>query len=537
MLQVILVLSVLFFVLAYRFYGKFLAARCRSDDGHPTPATTHNDGVDYVPTRTSIVFGHHFSSIAGAGPIVGPIFAAQYFGWGPTWLWILIGSIFVGGVHDYGSTLMSLRFAGRTVSEITRSLVGKGTAQFFRIFLLLTLMYVIIVFADLTAGTFSTEPAVATASGWFVAAAVLFGWLLRRKGARFGRLLLIFVPLTFAGLLVGNLLPSPALSKNFWLALVLIYSLVAAVLPVDTLLQPRDFLSSTFLFAMLLLGVIGMMITDASFQIPLFEGFTTDKVNPGYLAPMLFITVACGACSGFHSLVASGTTSKQLKRESDAQRVAYGGMLLEGILAVFALATVAILSGADTQGMNPVAVFASGASVFFAHLGVPAELGVEFAALTVSTFLLTTLDTCTRLSRFLLEEFFDWRDQTSRYLGTLLVLIPPAALVFQTFNGEPAWKAIWPMFGSTNQLMAALALVTFVVYLKAKGIRYTFALIPALFMLAMPLLAMGLMALDPEQSAVLRLLSVGMLVLGVFVAAMSLNFVSRGETQLARTDV
>jgi carbon starvation protein len=535
MLQVLLVLSVLFLVLAYRFYGKFLATRCRADDAVPTPACTHKDGVDYVPTRTSIVFGHHFSSIAGAGPIVGPIFAAQYFGWGPTWLWILIGSIFVGGVHDYGSTLMSLRFAGRTVSEITRSLVGRRTAQFFRIFLLLTLMYVIIVFADLTAATFRTEPAVATASGWFVVAAVLFGWLLR-KGLRFGPLLLVFVPLTFAGLLVGNLFPAPVLGTNFWLAVVLIYSLVAAVLPVDALLQPRDFLSSTFLFAMLALGVAGMAITDAAMQIPAFEGFVSDKVNPGYLAPILFITVACGACSGFHSLVASGTTSKQLKLESDARRVAYGGMLLEGLLAVFALATVTILSPGQTAGQSPVALFASGASVFFGHLGIPPQLGVEFAALTVSTFLLTTLDTCTRLSRFLLEEYFDWRSQTSRYLGTVLVLLPPAALVFQTFNGQPAWKAIWPMFGSTNQLMAALALVTFVVYLKAKDIRYHFALIPALFMLAMPLSAMGLMVFDAEQPLVLRVISVAMLALGVFVSAMSLNFVSRGQ-ELARGDV
>ena len=537
MLQVLLVVSVLFLVLAYRFYGKFLSTRCQADDKHATPACTHNDGVDYVPTRASIVFGHHFSSIAGAGPIVGPIFAAQYFGWGPTWLWILVGSIFVGGVHDYGSTLMSLRFAGRTVSEITRSLVGRRTAQFFRVFLLFTLMYVIVVFADLTAVTFQTEPAVATASGWFVLAAVIFGWLLRRKGARFLPLLVIFVPLTFAGLVIGNIFPCAVLGKNFWLGVVLVYSLVAAVLPVDTLLQPRDFLSSTFLFAMLALGLTGMALSDVSLQIPAFEGFVTDKINPGYLAPILFITVACGACSGFHSLVASGTTSKQLKLESDAKRVAYGGMLLEGLLAVFALATVAILSGADTQGQSPVALFASGASVFFAHLGIPAELGVEFAALTVSTFLLTTLDTCTRLSRFLLEEFFDWRNQTSRYLGTLLVLIPPAALVFQTFNGQPAWKAIWPMFGSTNQLMAALALITFVVYLKAKGIRYHFALIPALFMLAMPLLALGLMVFDAEQPLVLRAISVAMLALGVFVSAMSLNFVSRGKDQLARQDI
>lgn len=536
MLQLILIVSLVFLALAYRYYGKFISKRCQLDDTRETPACQVNDGIDYVPTRAEIVFGHHFSSIAGAGPIVGPILAAMYFGWGPTWVWILLGAVFVGGIHDFGSTVMSLRYGGKSVSEITRSVVGKRTAQLFRLFLLLALIYVIVVFLDLTAGTFASEPSVATASGWFVLVAVIFGRFIVKAGARMGLLMLIFVPLTFAGLAVGTLFPAPEMGKTFWLAVIVVYCLVAAVLPVNVLLQPRDFLSSMFLVAMLLLGIVGLAFSSETMQLPLFEGFVTDEINPGYLAPMLFITVACGACSGFHSMVASGTTSKQLQHESDARRVAYGAMLLEGLLAVFAMGTVAILTMSDIEGKNPVGIFSTGAAVFFGKLGIPAEIGVAFAALTVSTFLLTSLDTCTRLSRFLLEEFFEWRDAWSRYLGTLLVMLPAVVLVFQQFDGQPAWKAIWPLFGSTNQLMAALALVTFMVFLKAKHIRYGFVLIPTALMLVMPLAALGLMAADAEQTPLLRWISLGMLVLGIFVSSMSLRFVMRGSRQPAVTN-
>ncbi len=534
MLLAILLISIVVLLAAYRFYGNFLSKRCQSDDTNVTPACEVNDGVDYVPTRSFIVFGHHFSSIAGAGPIVGPILAATYFGWGPTWLWIILGSIFVGGVHDYGSTLMSLRFGGKTVSEITRSVVGKRTAQLFRIFLFLALVYVIVVFLDLTATTFSRAPEVATASGWFVGCAVVFGRAMMRQGIPFGVLLLVFVPLTFAGLAVGHYFPAPVWDKGIWVTLILGYCLIAAVLPVNLLLQPRDFLSSMFLVAMLLFGLIGLLFSGAEIQMPFFDGFTSDKINPGYLAPMLFITVACGACSGFHSMVASGTTSKQIRRESDTQRVAYGGMLVEGLLAVFALATVAVLATGEVAG-NPVQNFSQGAAIFFGALGIPHKLGAEFAALTISTFLLTTLDTCTRLSRFLLEEFFEWRNQSSRYVGTILVLVPATLLVFQQFNGEPAYKALWPLFGSTNQLMAALALVTFIVFLKAKGLRYGFVVIPAIVMLLMPLSAMALMALDDEQTALIRIISLSMLLLGVFVTAMSLRFVGQHGSNAAQS--
>ncbi len=526
MLVIILIVSAIVLLAAYRFYGGFLTRHCGIDDSRETPAETEKDGVDFVPTATPVLFGHHFSSIAGAGPIVGPILATMYFGWGPTLAWILLGAVFVGGVHDFGSTLMSLRNKGRTITEITHKLIGARTGLYFRLFLLFALIYVIIVFLDLTASTFTNTPAVATASGWFVLMAVGFGLVLRAKGLPMWATLLIFVPLTFAGLALGHYFPAGGVPKNAWLIAILVYCLVAAVLPVNVLLQPRDFLSSLFLYVMMALGFIGLLFAGTPIEAPVFEGLVTDKANPGFLFPVLFITVACGACSGFHSLVASGTTSKQMARESDARRVGYGAMLVEGLLAVFALATVAILSsGAIAENPNPVVLFSSGAAVFMESLGIPAKLGREFTALTVSTFLLTTLDTCTRLARFLVEETFAWRNQLSRYLGTALVLIIPAIFCFMSFDGKPAWQVVWPLFGATNQLMAALALVTFVVYLKAERLSFRFALIPAAFMLVTPLAGLIFMVIDNELGLLIQGISLGMLLLGLYVSGRSLHFV------------
>ncbi len=525
MLVLLLIISCILCAVAYRVYGAFLTRRCQLDDERETPACSMSDGVDYVPARASVLFGHHFSSIAGAGPIVGPVLAALYFGIGPTWIWILLGAIFVGGVHDLGSMLMSVRNRGRSVAETTRTLVGENTARLFILFLIIALTYLIIVTLDLTANTFQSTPAVATASGWFVVMAVLFGLATRKATGSIKKAIIVFVPLTFAGLWVGNLFPAPDLGKDFWVWAVLIYCFSAATLPVNLLLQPRDFLSSTFLYAMLGLGIVGLLFANAPVQAPIFEGFYSPEANPGFLVPALFITVACGACSGFHSVVSSGTTSKQVRRETDIRRVGYGSMLLEGILAIFAMSTVAVLAPADLQDRNAVGIFASGAAVFLNALGIPLEYGREFTALTVSTFLLTSLDTCTRLCRFLLEELLDWSSLLSRYAGTLLVLAIPGFLAFQTFNGEPAWRAIWPLFGATNQLMAALALVTFIVYLKDQGIRYTFALIPTAIMLITPVAALFLMALDGAQPMLLRVISLGMLCLGLFVSVMSLSVV------------
>ena len=540
MLPLILLSSCILCFLAYRFYGKFLTDRCKLNDDQITPAVEKEDGVDFSPTRASVLFGHHFSSIAGAGPIVGPILAAMYFGWGPTWVWILVGAILVGGVHDFGSTLMSVRNGGRSIADTMRGLVGEGAGKLFMIFVILALVYVIIVFLDLTANTFAKQPAVATASGWFISVAIIFGFLMRSGKFTLGQLALIFFPLTFAGLAVGHYFPMVELDKSLWIWLTLGYCFIAAVLPVGLLLQPRDFLSAGFLYAILGIGLIGMLFSGETIQMPAFSGWESDKL--GMLVPFLFITVACGACSGFHSIVSSGTTSKQIKKESDVRRISYGGMLIEGVLAVFAMGCVAVLTmGEREAGGTPVGIFAAGAAKFFGAVGIPTNLGAEFAMLAISTFLLTTLDTCTRLTRFLIEELFSWRNEASRYLGTAIALALPCLLVFQQFPGsdgtlQPAWKAIWPLFGATNQLLAALALLTFVVFLKASRVGYGFALLPAVVMIVMPMTALALMVQKFGLSTLLGGTAAAMFVLGMFLMITSWQKLTRSDVEDLQTE-
>lgn len=524
MLTTLLIISCILFYLAYKFYGNFLVKRCGLDDRIETPACRLQDGVDYVPTRTSVLFGHHFSSIAGAGPIVGPILAGIYFGWGPTWLWIILGAIFVGGVHDFGSSFMSVRSRGKSIAETMRKNIGEGTGRLFMIFVILALIYVIVVFLDLTAVTFSSKSEVATASGWFIITALAFGIVLSHTRLSLRSSVIIFVPITFLGLLIGHIFPAPSIAKESWIWLILAYCYIAAVLPVQILLQPRDFLSSSFLYAMLGLGIIGLMVANAPINLVFYKQW--DSAKAGMLVPFLFITVACGACSGFHSIVASGTTSKQIRVETDIRRVSFGAMLVEGVLATFALGCVAVLSATQINDTNtPTALFAKGAGFLIGSLGIPAKLGEEFSLLAVSTFLLTTLDTCTRLTRFLIEELLSWRNVASRYLGTLAVLLLPGILVFKSFDGVPAWKAIWPLFGSTNQLLAALALVSFIVFLKARRARFGFVLIPAAFMVFMPLVALFLMLINDELVTFLRVIALFMFILGLFVVTMSAKFV------------
>ncbi len=524
MLAVILLATVVLTAIAYRFYGRFLERQTGVDDANPTPAHTVNDGVDYVPTRASVVFGHHFSSIAGAGPIVGPIIAAAAFGWGPVWLWVLFGAIFVGGVHDFGSTIMSLRYGGKSIIAAARDIVGERTGKLLLLFVLLTLIYVIIVFLDLTAAGFVSTPAVATASGWFVLMALAFGLVITRTNLPYGVAIAIFVALTYAGLAIGHYFPAPDLGKDAWICIVLIYCFAAAILPVGWLMQPRDFLSATFLYAILALGLIGALVSHQDFELDFFTGFRSE--NLGLLVPFLFITVACGACSGFHSMVASGTTSKQLNCETDVRRVAYGGMLVEAVLATFALGCVAVVGGMKGSAID---TFANGAAVFFGALGVPQKLGVEFATLAVSTFLLTTLDTCTRLARFLVEELFGWRGLAARLVATAVIVGVAGSLAAQKFtslSGElvPAWKALWPLFGATNQLLAALALVTITVFLRSRRIAIWFAALPAALMIAMPLTAMITMALDSRMDTILRVAAILQLALGLYVIAMGVRY-------------
>ena len=534
MLIALLVISALLLLSAYRYYGSFLERRCRIEPDRETPACEINDGVDYVATRASVLFGHHFSSIAGAGPIVGPIIAASVFGWGPTWVWILVGAIFIGGVHDFGSTLMSLRYGGRSITSTCRKLVGETTGKLFLIFVLLALVYVIVVFLDITVSGFMNKPEVATASGWFILVALAFGLVARKSGLSYKIVIPIFVALTYLGLWVGVQFPAPDLGKEFWMGALVVYCYCAAILPVGTLMQPRDFLSATFLYAIMALGLIGLVAHGGGFELPVYTSFEPKDLH--FMVPFLFIIVACGACSGFHSIVSSGTTSKQIKTERDVRKVSYGAMLVEGLLAVFALACVGVIGGLG-EG-TPLAAFSNGAALFFSALGIPVELGATFATLAVSTFLLTTLDTCTRLTRFLVEELFNWRSAGSRYLGTAIVLLLPAACAFGSYTAPdgtvlPVWKAIWPLFGATNQLLAALALITFVVFLKHRRIAFGFVLVPALAIASMPIIALVMMVMQYGPFSLLGGIALGMVLLGFYVTVMSLRFVMEAAEPVA----
>lgn len=471
--------------------------------------------MDRVPAHPSVLFGHHFSSIAGAGPIVGPIIAAVAFGWAAPLVWILTGAIFVGGVHDFSALVASVRNRGRSIADIARESMSPLAYRLLLLFMWLALVYVLAVFTDLTATTFVQDGGVATSSGMFVVLAIGFGLCINRFKIPVLRATLVFVPLVFLATWAGQLLPisstwiestlgaSPA---KFWSVLLIVYCFVASVTPVWILLQPRDYLSSFLLYASMLLGLVGILFGGFEVHFPAF--ITWDAPGVGPLFPIVFITVACGACSGFHSLVASGTSSKQLDKETHARTVGYGGMLVEGLVAVIALGTVMMLAADDPlRNQPPLTVYGKGISRFAAVVGIPPELGFSFGLLALSTFILTTLDTATRLGRYIFEEFFQLRAQRARYLATLGTLVLPtvfALITLKDAQGQPipAWKAIWPVFGATNQLLAGLTLLVLAVWLRKLGKRIGFVVGPLVFMTVATLYALVLLIQQYGLSAI-----------------------------------
>jgi carbon starvation protein len=503
MLAVIFVGAGILFVLAYMWYGKFLDRHFMIDNQNPTPSHSDYDGVDRVPTKTPVLLGHHFSSIAGAGPVVGPIIAAVAFGWVPALIWIVIGSIFVGGVHDYSALVASIRHKARSVAEIANEYMTPLAYRLFLAFIWLTMIYILIVFVDLTATTFVSSPEVATSSTFFIILAIVFGFFLTKFKMPLGWGSLLFVPLIFAGIWIGYKIPITSeelpflISGNIgrtWTVLLLVYAFFAAISPVWALLQPRDYLSSFLLYSCILASFIGILFGGFEINYPAFT--TWSDIDRGTLFPILFITIACGACSGFHSIVASGTTSKQLNKETDVRKIGYGAMLIEGMVAIISLFAVAmVVKGDGLLGRPPLEVFGAGIGSFMTVIGIPVEYGHTFGVLAVSTFLLTTLDTGTRLARYIFEEFFNLKGQQSRYWATLATLVPPLIFTFITLydtsgNPIPAWKAVWPVFGATNQLLAALALLVVFVWQRKKGKNVNFIAIPMGFMLVMTLWAL-----------------------------------------------
>jgi len=500
---VLMAIAIIAFFIAYKTYGTFLAKELELDDSRITPAHTMNDGVDYVPAKAPVLLGHHFASIAGAAPIIGPVTAAL-FGWIPAFLWIVLGGIFFGAVHDFTSIVASIRHKGKSIGVIIEKNMGDTGKKLFNIFAWLTLVLVIAAFANVVANTFVAVPEAGTASLLFIAIAVFYGFVVYRNNFPVIIGTVIGVALLFLAIWVGVMFPL-ALSKEAWIMLMLAYVVVASLAPVWILLQPRDYLNSFLLYGLIGGAVIGLFIYNPTVELTAYGGFNTKL---GWMFPVLFVTVACGAISGFHSLVASGTTAKQIDKESDAKFIGYGGMLIESTLAVVALITAIMLSQVDYNAFmvaeagkaapGPVALFSTGVAGFLEKLGIPFTTGKTFTSLVVSAFALTTLDTATRLGRYVFQEYFEKAaaakgksESAMTKFGTNPIVATLVTVVVSGWMAMGSYSAIWPVFGAANQLLAALALLAVSVWLAKLGKKNGYVKYPMFFMFAVTLTALG----------------------------------------------
>lgn len=496
---------------AYLIYGRYLAKTWGIDPKAKTPAYELEDGVDYVPADTNVVFGHQFASIAGAGPINGPIQAA-IFGWVPVLLWVLIGGVFFGAVQDFVSMYASVKNKGRTIGYIIEEYIGKTGKKLFLLFCWLFCILVVAAFADVVAGTFNgfataadgtvstitANGAVATTSMIFIVEAVALGFLLR-----YGKLhkwinTAIAIVMLIGAIVLGLYFPM-YISQSTWHIIVFIYVLIASVAPVWALLQPRDYLNSYLLVAMILAAIVGVFVAQPSVNLPPFTSFV---VKGQSMFPILFVTIACGAVSGFHSLVSSGTASKQIKNEKNMLPVSFGAMLMESMLAVIALIAVASFASMDaakSQGLTtPPQIFAGGVSNFLQAVGLPKDIVFTLINLAVSAFALTSLDSVARVGRLSFQELFldaSIKDEdmgpvrkvlTNKYFATIITLVLAYLLA------KAGYASIWPLFGSANQLLSALALVACAVFLKRTKRKGFMLWIPMVVMIAVTFTALAM---------------------------------------------
>jgi carbon starvation protein len=494
--------------LAYRFYGGYLAGQFRLDDGSPTPAQVHNDGVDFVPTRPFYLLGQHFSAIAAAGPIAGPILACQQFGWLPCLLWIGLGVVFIGAVHDFSSLVASVRHGARSIAEIVRLELGRRAWLAMMAFIWLALLYVILAFTDITASTFAGKDrelegmglpfnpggAVALASILYLILSVLMGLAERYLKPPLWLSTLVFVPSTLVMVWLGTRHSTLlTLDARIWGVLILAYCLVASLTPVWALLQPRGYLGGFVLYMSLAVGVVGIFFGGFPVQQAPFKTFSAPGAT-GSLFPFLFVTIACGACSGFHGLVCSGTTSKQIQKESHCRPVAYGGMLLEAFVALIALSTVMIASDADLMGKGPGVVYGAGLGHYLAVvIGEQNRVfATTFGAMAFSTFIFDTLDVATRLGRYILQELVGAKGSGPAFFATLVTVAVP--LVFLLLAGEGAYRSFWVLFGTSNQLLSALSLLAISVWLRRARRKTVFTVLPMAFVMVVTLSSLVLQA-------------------------------------------
>ena len=507
-LPVIAAAVLVWLALGYRLYGRFIARQYRLDDDVETPAVTINDGVDFVPAGRFYLLGQHFSAIAAAGPIAGPILACQMFGWLPCILWIALGVVFIGAVHDFSSLVASVRHRARSVAEIVREYLGDRAFLAMMGFIWVALVYVIVAFTDITAntfvgkseelagGTFTFNPggAVAAASVLYLLLALLMGIVQRLWNPPLSVLTVIFVPATLGAVWLGTTLSTWLLfDAKTWGVVILTYCLVASVSPMWLLLQPRGYLGGFVLYLALFVGVVGIFFGGFAIRQPAFVSWHAPGLT-GSLFPFLFVTIACGACSGFHGLVCSGTTSKQIARESDCRPVGFGGMLLEGFVALIALATIMIVSADQVANRAPGVIYGEGIGRFLTVMIGEQHLrfAVTFGAMAFSTFVFDTLDVSARLGRYILEELLRPRSIPMRIVATTLTVAVP--LVFIVGGGEATYRVFWTLFGSSNQLLAALTLLAITTWLRATGRRYWYALAPMLFVMTVTVVALVIQA-------------------------------------------
>jgi carbon starvation protein len=511
MLTLLAVVFLAWLVLGYFGYGRWIAKQFALDDRRTTPANDLNDGEDYIPTRPFYLFGQHFSAIAAAGPIAGPIIACVAFGWLPCLLWIALGVVLIGALHDFSALTASVRHSAKSVAEITRDRLGIGAGRAMMAFIWIALVYVTVAFTDITAGTFvsgdealagetsfNAGGAVALASVLYLCLSVLLGLVERFIKPPLWLSTIIFVPATFALAFIGaqysHLLN---FDHQTWAFLILIYCVVASLVPVWALLQPRGYLGGFVLYTAIAVGIIGIFFGGYSIQQPAFKSFDVGGMT-GMLFPFLFVTIACGACSGFHGLVCSGTTSKQLDKESHAQPVGYGGMLAEGFVAFIALVTVMIASsdalmGADGKALPAGKIYGNGIGNFLTILVGEQNLkfAITFGAMAFSTFVFDTLDVTMRLGRYLMQELTGMTGRVGAILGTLVTVSVPFVLLF--FAKPGSWVEFWTLFGASNQLLAALTLLSITAWLYKARRRIAFTLIPMFFVLIITLWALGTM--------------------------------------------
>lgn len=561
-LTLLAVLFVALITVAYFLYGRWVSRQFELDDTRTTPAHRFADGIDFVPAKPFYLFGQHFAAIAAAGPIAGPILAAQSFGWLPCLLWVGLGVVFIGAVHDFSSLIASVRRRGTSIAEISGDLLGHKAGRATMLFIWLALIYVIVAFADITAGTFvgKTEElaalnvpfnsggAVAAAAIMYLTLSIILGLVERFLKPPLWLSTLIFVPATLGVVWLGtqiSTLPIFIQEQKTWGLLIMLYCLVASLIPVWLLLQPRGYLGGFVLYLAIGLGVVGIFSGQFTIQQDAFKGWQTGLV-PGTSAtatlfPFLFVTIACGACSGFHGLVCSGTTSKQIDREGHCHPIGYGGMLAEGFVAFIALVTVMMLTSDKLADLgSPGLIYGYGIGQFMTLLIGEDKLyfAMTFGAMAFSTFVFDTLDVCTRLGRYLIEELFGLKGLTGAILATLATVAPATFFLLTTPPG--GYLKFWTLFGASNQLLAALTLLAVSVWLHQARKRIAFTLLPMAFVLTITLWALAKLTLGsfipPEGAEVSAinivngLVSLALIGLALYLVITALTRL-RGERQ------